>query len=253
MITETSTWTNREKAIILGLFLSKFDKEALNILGFKSFREAFNVSGFSLKIKPMSIKNYRDEFDPYFINSRIGRQSRPMRPNCKLLYDLFKDYEFENFTKLILHQLEFEDELQDFGAFSNNSLLFENTIFAKRLITGEAAEEYFRQKYKDIEVFEGFELIDTTKKGCGFDFKLKKKELFWGIEVKGLSGKSGNISMTEKEFNVAKLLRHQYYLFVVKNFQEMPFHEYFVDPINSELNFVCHKTVITQSTWNIHL
>jgi Domain of unknown function (DUF3883) len=118
------------------------------------------------------------------------------------------------------------------------------------LITGESAEEYFRQKYQEIEMFEGFELIDTTKKGCGFDFKLKKKEVFWGVEVKGLSTKTGNILMTEKEFKIAQMLKNRYCLFVVKNFQESPYHEYFIDPINSNLNFVYTQKSIIQSSWN---
>jgi Domain of unknown function (DUF3883) len=248
---EISSWSNREKAIILGLFLSKFDKDGFQILGFESFREAFNTLGFVLKIKPMSIKNYRDEFDPFFVNSRVGRK-RPMRPNCKLIFDVFKDYEINGFSKYIHQIINFDDVLQDFGinSFPEN---IENQTFAKRLITGESAEEYFRQKYQEIEIFEGFELIDTTKTGCGFDFKLKKKEVFWGVEVKGLSTKSGNILMTEKEFRMAQILTDRYCLFVVKNFQESPYHEYFVDPINSNLNFVCTQKRIIQSSWNAQI
>jgi hypothetical protein len=111
---EASSWSNREKAIILGLFLSKFDKEGLQILGFESFREAFNVIGFLLKIKPMSIKNYRDEFDPNFTNDRVGRK-RLMRPNCKLIFDIFKDYDVYIFSNYIHQIIAFDDALHDFG------------------------------------------------------------------------------------------------------------------------------------------
>jgi hypothetical protein len=245
---EASLWSNREKAIILGLFLSKFDKEGLQILGFESFREAFNAIGFLLKIKPMSIKNYRDEFDPNFTNDRVGRK-RLMRPNCKLIFDIFKDYDINIFSNYIYQIIDFDDALLGFG-INSFAEPFENQTFAKRLITGESAEEYFRQKYQEIEMFEGFELIDTTKKGCGFDFKLKKKEVFWGVEVKGLSTKTGNILMTEKEFKIAQMLKNRYCLFVVKNFQESPYHEYFTDPINSNLNFVYTQKSIIQSSWN---
>lgn len=245
---EAKSWSNREKAIITGLFLSKFDKEGLLTLGFESFREAFNAIGLVLKIKPMSIKNYRDEFDPSFINGRVGRK-RPMRPNCKLIFDVFKDYEINSFSKYIYEVINIDDDLKDFGIKSFPETI-ENQTFAKRLITGESAEEYFRQKYQEIEIFEGFELIDTTKTGCGFDFKLKKNEVFWGVEVKGLSTKSGNILMTEKEFSIAQMLTERYCLFVVKNFQESPYHEYFIDPVNGNLNFVCTQKSIIQSSWN---
>jgi hypothetical protein len=53
--------THRERQIVCGLFLSKFEKEALAYLGFKSFTEAFNTLGYGLQARPASIKNYRDE------------------------------------------------------------------------------------------------------------------------------------------------------------------------------------------------
>jgi hypothetical protein len=59
---------NRDKSIVTGLYLSKFDKDGLRELGFNTFQEAFNILGFSLESNPSSIKNYRDEFDPLFPN-----------------------------------------------------------------------------------------------------------------------------------------------------------------------------------------
>lgn len=46
----------REKSILSGLFLSKFNKIGLTKLGFNSHVEAFNAIGFSLNVKPNSIK-----------------------------------------------------------------------------------------------------------------------------------------------------------------------------------------------------
>ena len=60
----------REKLILVGLYLSKYDSLGLKRLGFSSFVEAFNVIGYALGSKPASIKNYRDEFDPLFPNRR---------------------------------------------------------------------------------------------------------------------------------------------------------------------------------------
>ena len=81
------SFSAREKAIISGLYLSKFDKEGLHHLGFDSFTEAFNVIGLALNVKPASIKNYRDEFDPKFPNERRGWHKRAMRPYVKDVYD----------------------------------------------------------------------------------------------------------------------------------------------------------------------
>ena len=42
--------TLREKSILAGLYLSKFDVEGLKVLGFGSFTEAFNVIGLALNV-----------------------------------------------------------------------------------------------------------------------------------------------------------------------------------------------------------
>ncbi len=52
----------REKLILVGLYLSKYDSLGLKRLGFDGFVEAFNVFGYAMGSKPASIKNYRDEF-----------------------------------------------------------------------------------------------------------------------------------------------------------------------------------------------
>ena len=70
---------NRDMAIVIGLYLSRFNQQALDAFEFTGFRQAYNVLGLSLGIKPKSINNYRDEFDPYFPNGRKGWQ-REMKP-----------------------------------------------------------------------------------------------------------------------------------------------------------------------------
>jgi hypothetical protein len=64
MILNPNQIGTREKLILTGLYLSKYDSAGLKKLGFESFIEAFNVIGYALGGKPASIKNYRDEFDP---------------------------------------------------------------------------------------------------------------------------------------------------------------------------------------------
>ena len=108
---------------------------------------------------------------------------------------------------------------------------------AKRLITGKAAEEYFKINYQLVSNFDGFEIKDTTNLACGFDFRLSLDLSFFCVEVKGLNTNSGSISMTEKEFLMAKSLRDKYCLFVVANFREKPNHQHFFDPLNSGLSF----------------
>lgn len=225
----------RNKAIIIGLYLSKFDAEALNFFGFKGFNEAFNTLGYSIGVKPSSIKNYRDEFDPFFPNSRKGWHKRQIRDYCKEVYDIFNLLSLKDFSELIKSLLFENYEIEKIIEKVEKKDRSESV--AKRLITGLAAEEYFKINYSKIDNFIGYEIKDTTKLACGFDFKLTHPSDFYAVEVKGLNNSSGNISLTEKEFFIANELKSKYCLFVVMNFIEKPYHRLFFNPLESQLNF----------------
>ena len=109
--------------------------------------------------------------------------------------------------------------------------------------------------YDKIPVFQNCILEDTTKLGCGFDFKLHSasKNGFLGVEVKGLNGLSGNIALTEKEFNVAKYLKQDYYLFIAKNFIEKINHVYFQNPLESNLKFKKIERQIIQINYSTNI
>src|SRR5579863_10429924 len=91
----------RDKAILAGLYLSKFNSKGLQRLGFDSSTEAFNVIGSALGVRPASVKNYRDEFDPLFPNKRKGWHKRPIREYCKAVFNAFGTLNFETFTSLL--------------------------------------------------------------------------------------------------------------------------------------------------------
>ncbi len=241
----------RDKAILIGLYLSKFDDDGLKALGFEGVKQAFNILGYSIGSKPASIKNYRDEFDPYFPNPRKGWHKRQLREYCKKFLDTFSGLDFIDFTELIkgfvikdyaIEQFINKIEKRDYA----------ETV-AKRLITGTAAEEYFKVNFHKINEFEKFDLSDATKLACGFDFKLSFDLKYYCVEVKGLNTNSGSISMTEKEFNVAQNLKERYCLFVVSNFIETPAHQYFFDPLSSRLSFKKTERPIIQITYNTQI
>jgi hypothetical protein len=246
------TLSLREKPILAGLYLSKFNSDGLRALGFDSFVEAFNVIGSALGVRPASVKNYRDEFDPLFPNTRKGWHKRPTRDYCKAVYDAFGGLNLEDFTNF-LKQVIYRDH--DLGALVEEveRKQGDDRSFAKRLITGQAAEQYFKSKYKEIGIFKGFDLEDTTRLGCGFDFKLFTPGVFYGIEVKGLSGPSGGIALTSKEHSVASILKARFFLFVVKNFKENPFHELYRDPLNGKLVFARTEQRVLQINWTAKL
>jgi len=242
----------RDKSILAGLYLSKFDDSGLHRLGFDSFAEAFNVIGSALGVRSASIKNYRDEFDPLFPNKRKGWHNRPIRGYCKAIYDAFGTLNLEEFTDFLKTVISRERDLELLMEAVEKER-GESRSFAKRLVTGQAAEQYFRSRYKELALFNGFDVEDTTQLGCGFDFKLVSPTIYYGIEVKGLSGLSGSIALTDKEYSVASILRSRFFLFVVKNFKDSPFHELYQDPLHGELVFNKIEQTVIQVSWTTRL
>lgn len=244
--------TLRDKSILTGLYLSKFDDMGLRSLGFETFTEAFNVVGFALGVQPRSVKNYRDEFDPLFPNERRGWHKRETRKYCKDIYDAYHQFDLSEFSSLIKnivyknHDLDLliEEIAKDDGNLEST--------FAKRLITGQAAEQYFRDCFVEVDVFQGHKLHDTTKFGCGFDFRLvnENSSPYFGVEVKGLNDKNGSVALTSKEYAVAGLLEERYFLFVVKNFRDKPFHQIYRNPIKN-LDFSKTEQRIIQTSWSV--
>lgn len=247
---EFANLKNRDKAVFIGLFLSKFSKAALDVFGFSSYRQAYNVLGFALGVQPNSINNYRDEFDPYFPNGRQGWHNRALRDYCKTIMENAKDLSFEQFVFVVHSYLSFDNiDLNDVR-IPLPEIPDKREFSAERLITGKAAEEYFVQHYQSVELFKGYDLYNTTNLGCGFDFKLSKGLNRFYVEVKGMNANKGNILMTEKEYNIASKLQDKYCLFVVRNFREKPFHAYYFDPLHSDLlEFKKQERQITQTSY----
>lgn len=243
--------STRDKSILIGLFLSKFDIEGLKALGFGGFTEALNTFGYAIGAKPASLKNYRDEFDPLFPNPRKGWHKRKLREYCKVFYDEYKDWDINIFSEFIKSIVYSNYEVETLVEKATRRKAKEGT-FAKRLITGQAAEQYFKYVYNQIPIFQNWILEDTTKLGCGFDFKLtsNSSDKFLGIEVKGLNGLSGNIALTEKEYSVAKYLKQDYFLFVVRNFIDKPNHIYYQNPLKNNLTFKKVETHIIQRSYS---
>lgn len=240
----------REKLILVGLYLSKYDSLGLKRLGFDTFLEAFNVFGYAIGSKPASVKNYRDEFDPLFPNGRKGWHKRRTRNYCLRVLDEYRDLDIESFTSL----------LKSFAGYDENAWSqcqarrrrpARDSNFAQRLITGLAAERYFESVQPRLSEFKGYILQNTTRLGCGYDFRLETDsgKDFLAVEVKGLKDTTGRLSLTPKEHENAAILKDRFFLFVVKNFQESPFHEIFRNPLSGGLQFTKMERVTLQVSW----
>ena len=188
--------------------------------------------------KPSNIKNYRDEFDPYFDNARKGWHKRELRTYTKIIFEKYKDIEFESFKNLISSFLieNYEAKLQ-VSEFLDFKL---ETSFIKRVATGKAAEQYFLQNFK--KHFVNFNVLDVREFGCGFDFKLDLNHKQICVEVKGLSEDKGQFLLTQKEYEMADKFKENYCLFVVRNLKEMPKESLFFNPLK-HFDFKQNKSV----------
>jgi hypothetical protein len=220
-------------------------------LGFDSFVEAFNVIGYALGAKPASIKNYRDEFDPLFPNKRKGWHKRATRDYCLKVLEHFKGLDFEAFTGLVGSFFGYDENLESLKMPAEEQE--ESTSsFAQRLITGLAAEHYFESVQAQLPEFKGYLRENTTRLGCGYDFRLRaapNDKDFLAVEVKGLKDLTGSLAMTPKEHRVAESMRTRFFLFVVRNFRESPSHEIFQNPLGGPLKFRKVERVTIQVSW----
>lgn len=243
----------REKLILVGLYLSKYDSVGLKRLGFESFVEAFNVIGYAMASKAASIKNYRDEFDPLFPNRRKGWHKRKTRSYCLKVFEEYKNLDLETFSALVKSFFGYDESA--WSGLQSKERPAGKSNFAQRLITGLAAEQYFESVRPSLSEFEGYGVQNTTRLGCGYDFRMESAsgDHFLAVEVKGLDKATGTLSLTPKEHEVAAAMKERFFLFVVRNFRESPFHEMFRDPLSGRLRFRKKERVAMHVSWTANL
>lgn len=76
-------------SLTVAYYLSRVDKEALKQLGYTNYTDAFKKLATILGQKASTIKNMRDEFDPYFDNGRKGWYQRELRGTRKEVFDMY--------------------------------------------------------------------------------------------------------------------------------------------------------------------
>ena len=162
-------------------------------------------------------------------------------PTPTFRHEMFKEYkdvDLETFTGLVKSFVGYDENAWS-EVEAKKTKGESDSFFAKRLITGLAAEQYFEAVQPQLPEFKGYTFQNTTRLGCGYDFRLRNEtdENFLAVEVKGLKERRGGLSLTPKEHEVAGAMTDRFYLFVVKNFQESPFHEIYQNPLSGALRF----------------
>ena len=193
-------------ALIVALYLSKFDKAGFEMLGYKDWREAFSDMGARLGANPNTIKQMREQFDPYYPNPRVGWHQRPLSPTRVRVIEEFNGLSFAAYAMLVRSLLRLEKEalqLNDATEFltrdkaiknpnQETGEITDNAFFSDRGRTGRKAENYFIELFNARQLpFQG-QCVDCRDDGCGYDFLIQGDEPH-AIEVKGLAEPKGSL------------------------------------------------------------
>ncbi|MEC0281548.1 protein NO VEIN domain-containing protein [Terribacillus saccharophilus] len=236
---------NHKLALIVAYYLSRFyvdEKDRMpleNIEIFTGITRAFDEIGKRLNVKPKTIKNMRDHFDPLH-GHRKGWHQDTLGPSKLEVYEKFKDLSEEALVEIvrdIIYVNGSKDEIKkNIDIYTESIDTYDDDGhkpkkgFGTRGITGKKAEEIFLKKYNAGEIIGTyFPIIDCRDNGCGYDFEVavKPKIVF---EVKGLAGSKGGVSFTDKEWSVAKKLKDNYNLVLVSNVNDEPYIRIINDP-----------------------
>ena len=97
-----------QKEMLAGLFLSKFNtkesKAGLERLGYATFQDAYRGLAELVGGNPLSVRNYRDEFDPVFPNGRTGYNMRKMHPTRQAMLEAYGSMDLETMAELLEEQ-----------------------------------------------------------------------------------------------------------------------------------------------------
>ena len=210
--------------LYIAYYLARFNEIAYANLGFGNKTETHKKIGDILSVKQMTIKNWRDEFDPLF-GHRAGWYQRPMSPSrVKVAQALesLDELQIRGIVEDILYKKmnEESDEVELLLAITSaktNDKSKRNFIL--RTPTGKAAEEYFQKYYFEKKPVAG-NLIDCRDLGVGYDFKIETFTEEYFVEVKGISELTGGVLLTDKEWTVAQMKEDKYFLCIISNLNE---------------------------------
>jgi hypothetical protein len=233
---------SHRRALVIAFFLSKFDRKGVKALGFKTISEAFSSIAGQLGVPVATVKQMRDQFDPYCSRVRVGyhkRKSPRSRLQIISAYDDFSELAMLEIVNGVLYgtdkQINYAIQPIEIEPEGDEIVQGDDNPFALRFRTGFAAEEYFLKNFNKFAEFDGRRLEDTRQIGSGFDFRLVNQSGYLAVEVKGIIEKSGYVSFTDREWSVANYLGEKYFLAVVRRVLVAPSVEIIRNPAKNVL------------------
>ncbi len=250
-----------ELAMIVAFYLSKFGEDGLARLGFRTYRQAFEEVGRSLHVNPNSVKNWRDEFDPYYDNGRKGWYRRGIRPTRLKVMVTFDDLSEEALRAVVLDTIkpesrskvatELHSVLKEIKVSDDEQKTKKNVEYVARGPTGRMAEEFFVSRFRaGLTPFTGV-LKDCRDDGVGFDFEIVAQNNRRLVEIKGLAKELGGVSFTDKEWKVANETQDDYFLGFVTQIPTSPKIGFMQNPARSFTPVYRAYTTVTVS-WAVN-
>ena len=222
---------NNKLGLIVAFYLSKFDREALKNLGYSNFSEAFKEIGRKLNIKPNTIKNMREQFDPYYDNPRVGWYQRELTRSRIDVLEKFDSLSKDEITEIVRNILD-ENESEYLRLYTglisdDNEVRTSERKYTTRGVTGKKGEHIFKQFFNQTlkqQYTKDVELIDTRDLGCGYDFEVNNNGNIEAVyEVKScIDNNCREILLTNKEWHTAEHLKERYNIVIVSGILNIP-------------------------------
>lgn len=235
------------EALIVGYAMSRLDQRFLECCNSRTWKDVFHVVGERIGVPPASLKNLRDEFDPYHDNRRRGWHKRPLRPSrLRVMGDLC---EVSDDSLIALVQSLLERSRPEVEEAVDALLEPRSRVYnvAERVMTGRLAERFFVQNCSRILNLAESDLIDLRDTACGYDFGLCSNPNV-AIEVKGIKNRSGPILFTDREWTEARRREEDYWLVVIGNLSATPTPKYLRNPSRT-LQARCRYITQVSTVW----
>lgn len=121
------------KISIIAYFFSKFDKDALHILGYDTFSSAFEEISIRFGKTNAYMKLRRDEFDALVSTTRQGWNKRAPAAGVLLMHNDLKNFSFEEMSQIVKDLLADDDSIPKALTISEND---------KKIITEFSESDY---------------------------------------------------------------------------------------------------------------
>lgn len=166
-------------------------------------KEASEEASRAFSFPVTTVRNLRDEFDPYHDNRRRGWRNRPMMPSRVRVLDDLQDVREESLMVLVDQLLACNASVSDDAVEALAVVQRPIHNVAVRLLTGRRAEDYFLANTQELVQLDPGDLIDRRNAECGYDFGISGSDEL-AIEVKGLKRERGEILVTDREWSEAR-------------------------------------------------